>query len=142
MLYNSYLNYCQQCMFDPQVIKAAETQLSLAKSARAHYRTLCKESKATLREVFTQDKFNPPPPHSSLPPLSNPITVHYSFDMAQQVLVHMHGTCTCKGINRPNLHILQVHYPSDPQQPGPMYFLTPRKCAIFGVCCEGVPRQV
>ena len=31
--------------------------------------------------------FNPPPPHSSLPPLSNPITVHYSFDMAQQVRV-------------------------------------------------------
>ena len=36
----------------------------------------------------------------------------------------------------------QVHYPYDPLQPGPMYFLTPRKCAIFGVCCEGVPRQV
>ena len=72
-------------MFDPRVIKAAETHLSLAKSARAHYHTLCKD---TLREVFTQDKFNPPP-HSSLPPLSNPITVHYSFDMAQQV------QCTC-----------------------------------------------
>ena len=36
----------------------------------------------------------------------------------------------------------QVHYPCDPQQPGPMYFLTPRKCAIFGVCCEAIPRQV
>ncbi|KAK7487250.1 hypothetical protein BaRGS_00021478 [Batillaria attramentaria] len=23
-----------------------------------------------------------------------------------------------------------------------MYFLTPRKCAIFGVCCEGLPKQV
>ena len=23
-----------------------------------------------------------------------------------------------------------------------MYFLTPRKCAIFGVCCEAIPRQV
>ena len=23
-----------------------------------------------------------------------------------------------------------------------MYFLTPRKCAIFGICCEAVPRQV
>ena len=37
--------------------------------------------------------------------------VHYSFDMAQQ-----------------------VHYPSNPLQPGPIYFLTPRKCALFGVC--------
>jgi len=23
-----------------------------------------------------------------------------------------------------------------------MYFLTPRKCAIFGVCCEAIPRQI
>ena len=35
----------------------------------------------------------------------------------------------------------QVHYPCDPQQPGPIYFLTPRKCAIFGVGCEAIPRQ-
>ena len=27
-------------------------------------------------------------------------------------------------------------------QPGPVYFLTPRKCAIFGVACEAIPRQV
>ena len=32
--------------------------------------------------------------------------------------------------------------PNDPLQPGPMYFLTPMKCAIFGVCCEALPRQV
>ena len=36
----------------------------------------------------------------------------------------------------------QVFYPNDPQQPGPMYFMTPRKCAIFGVCCESLPQQV
>ena len=36
----------------------------------------------------------------------------------------------------------QVHYPSNPLQPGPIYFKTPRKCAIFGVCCEAIPRQV
>ena len=45
--------------------------------------------------------------------------MHYSFDYAQQ-----------------------VHYPANPQQPGPIYFLTPRKCGIFGVCCEGVRQQV
>ena len=27
-------------------------------------------------------------------------------------------------------------------QPGPIYFKTPRKCGIFGVMCEAVPRQV
>ena len=56
----------------------------------------------------------PPEP----PPRSAP-EVHYSFDYAQQ-----------------------VHYPSDPLQPGPIYFLTPWKCTIFGVNCEAIPRQV
>ncbi|XP_072015693.1 uncharacterized protein [Amphiura filiformis] len=45
--------------------------------------------------------------------------MHYSFDFAQQ-----------------------VHIPANPLQPGPIYFLTPRKCGIFGVCCEGVRQQV
>jgi len=47
------------------------------------------------------------------------MTMHYSFDYAQQ-----------------------VHYPSSPLQPGPMYFLVPRKCGIFGVCCEALPQQI
>ena len=46
-------------------------------------------------------------------------TVHYSFDYAQQ-----------------------IHIPSNPMQPGPIYFKTPRKCGIFGVMCEGAGRQV
>jgi hypothetical protein len=52
-------------------------------------------------------------------PCSRQISMHYSFDFAQQ-----------------------VHLPSDPLQPGPIYFLTPRKVGIFGVHCEGVARQV
>ncbi len=35
-----------------------------------------------------------------------------------------------------------LYYPSNPLQPGPIYFLVPRKCSIFGVHCEGIPRQV
>ena len=46
-------------------------------------------------------------------------SMHYSFDYAQQ-----------------------VHYPANPMQPGPIYFLTPRKCGIFGVNCEGVSQQI
>ena len=45
--------------------------------------------------------------------------MHYSFDFAQQ-----------------------IHVPSNPLQPGPVYFKTPRKCGIFGVMCEGIPHQV
>ena len=63
--------------------------------------------------------FVPPAPHGMIAPATNAITAHYSFDFAQQ-----------------------VHYPSNPLQPGPIYFLTPRKAAIFGVCCEAIPRQV
>lgn len=39
-------------------------------------------------------------------------------------------------------HAQQVHYPSNPQQPGPIYFKVPRKCGIFGVCDEGTSSQV
>ena len=52
-------------------------------------------------------------------PASRDITVHYSFDYAQQ-----------------------VHYPFDPMQPGPMYFMCLQKCRLFGVTCEGMPQQV
>ena len=46
-------------------------------------------------------------------------TIHYSFDYAQQ-----------------------EHIPSNPMQPGPIYFKTARKCGMFGVTPEAVPRQV
>ena len=46
-------------------------------------------------------------------------TMHYSFDYTQQ-----------------------VHFPNDRMQPGPMYFLCPRKCGIYGVNCEGTSQQV
>ncbi|KAJ8043724.1 hypothetical protein HOLleu_10939 [Holothuria leucospilota] len=52
-------------------------------------------------------------------PCSMEGSMHYSFDFAQQ-----------------------VHNPNDPDQPGPIYFLTPRKCAVFGINCEAFPKQV
>jgi len=30
----------------------------------------------------------------------------------------------------------------NPLQPGPMYFLVLRKVGLFGVCCEGLPKQM
>jgi hypothetical protein len=52
-------------------------------------------------------------------PNSRDIMQHYSWDFAQQ-----------------------LHYPYEDQQVGPIYFKTPRKAQLFGVCCEGMPRQV
>ena len=52
----------------------------------------------------------------------NPLTpkcIHVSFDYAQQ-----------------------IHFPNSPQQVGPLYFLTPRKCQIFGICNEAKCEQV
>ena len=45
--------------------------------------------------------------------------MHYSFDYAQS-----------------------VHYPSNPQQPGPAYFKSARKCGIFGVTCAPLSCQL
>ena len=47
------------------------------------------------------------------------VPIHYSYHFAQQ-----------------------VHFPNNPLQPGPAYFLTARKCQIFGVACEPLGRQV
>lgn len=94
--------------------------LRIVKIERSYYKTTCEECKKSVQAHFTTDgKFSPPPPCSRIAHNSIDIKVHYSFDYAQQ-----------------------VHYPSDPLQPGPIYFLTPRKCTVFGVNCEALPRQV
>ncbi len=87
---------------------------------RSHFRCVVKDSKDAVEKCFTMnDVFTPPPVHCCIPPMTHNITVHYAFDFAQQ-----------------------VHYPCNPHQPGPIYFLTPRKCGIFGICCEAIPRQI
>ena len=103
-----------------KTLKVAEKHLLAVTKERSHFRCVVKSSKETVLKHFTSNNtFDPPAPNSCLPPLSNDITVHYSFDFAQQ-----------------------VHYPSNPLQPGPIYFMTPRKCGIFGISCEGIPRQI
>ena len=49
---------------------------------------------------------------------TTPLQMHYSFDYVQQ-----------------------VHFPNNPQQPGPAYFLTARKCQLSGVACEPLGTQ-
>ena len=63
--------------------------------------------------------FEPPPPSSFIKSNTIPIMALYSFDTAQQ-----------------------VHFPSDPMQPGPIYVLTARKCSVFVVICKTIPWQV
>ena len=93
-------------------LQAQEAHLRRAEQQREVYRGMVKESREFLEVAGIKELRE-----------SRPCTlsgsVHYSFDYAQQ-----------------------VHLPSNPLQPGPIYFLAPRKVGIFGVCCEGLPRQV
>ena len=103
-----------------QTIKKAELHLVDVTTERSVYKEALEKAKSSVTSHFTRDGiFSPPPPAGTVAPNSTPVIAHYSFDMAQQVF-----------------------YPNDPLQPGPMYFLTPRKYAIFGVCCESLPRQI
>ena len=116
-----------------QVIKAAEAHLMLATKERSYYRTQCSQSKTVLRDAFTENQdFTPPPVLSRPSSMSKAITVHFSFDMAQQVHYAHWGHKKHKYMYITILPFTQVHYPSNPLQPGPVYFLTPRKYAVFG----------
>ena len=100
-------------------IQDAQEHLRVVQLERSFYKTTCDECQKSVTTQFTIDgQFIPPSPLSAVLPVST-LRVHYSFDYAQQ-----------------------VHFPSDPMQPGPIYFLTPRKCTVFGVNCEAIPRQI
>ena len=92
-------------------LKKQEEHLLQVSRERSLYQELVKDAKLTVKDMGWKLGQNDP--------CSKDITMHYSFDYAQQ-----------------------IHYPSDPMQPGPMYFLVPRKCGLFGVCCEAIPQQV
>ena len=96
-------------------VKAHQDHLNCAQTERAFYRTVCANAVKTVQESEIDAVLQ----RESRYPCSLNKTMHYSFDYAQQ-----------------------VHIPSNPLQPGPIYFKTPRKCGIFGVMCEGVPNQV
>lgn len=93
-------------------LRAQEEHLQVVQAERSLYNSMVHDAKATCCDNgLTSLQLSTP--------CSRSMSMHYSFDFAQQ-----------------------VHLPSNPQQPGPIYFLVPRKCAIFGICCEGIPRQV
>ena len=90
-------------------IRQQQAHIDKVMIARSLYQKMVRASKVSLQAFRMGVKV----------PASRDITVHYSFDYAQQ-----------------------VHYPFDPMQPGPMYFMCLQKCRLFGVTCEGMPQQV
>ena len=93
-------------------VKRQEEHLSVVQQERSLYNSMVHDAKQTAAAASIANL-------GKTTANSSDITMHYSFDYAQQ-----------------------VHYPSHPLQPGPMYFLVPRKCGIFGVCCEALPQQI
>ena len=98
-----------------ECVKAHQDHLNCAQTERENYKDACANSKKAIETISAETILN----HESRNACSLNATIHYSFDYAQG-----------------------VHIPSNPMQPGPIYFKTPRKCGIFGVMCEGIPRQV
>ena len=97
-----------------ECVRKQQEHLDLAQAERNAYKEACKEAEINFKRI--EDTTDLSAPHE---PCSFRGTMHYSFDYAQQ-----------------------VHIPSNPMQPGPIYFKTPRKCGIFGISCEAIPRQV
>ena len=66
-----------------QSIKRAEAHISLVSKERNHYRKSCKECKDNVRSAFTIE-------NNYVPAMSRDTTIHYSFDMAQQVSIKVY----------------------------------------------------
>ena len=96
-----------------QAARDALDHLDKARQERSFYQQCCAESRASLPADITTLS------QEKRSACSFSGIAHYSFDFAQQ-----------------------VHYPSNPLQPGPIFFKTPRKCGLFGVACEALPCQV
>lgn len=88
--------------------------LDNANAEREYYKSQCAQAKEDLSSNFPDFS-----PFEQYQPCSFIGTAHISWDYAQQ-----------------------LHYPSDPFQPGPLYFKTSRKCALFGICNDAVNHQI
>ena len=66
-------------------MKSAEEHLLLATKARSYLKGQVKEAKDAVKSHFTDRDVVVPPIGSMPTPRCNNITIHFSFDMAQQV---------------------------------------------------------
>ena len=67
-----------------KAIKSAEEHIELVQKERAHYHECLDTSSTSIKASFPAV----PSPGSCLPANSTDATVHYSFDMAQQVRMY------------------------------------------------------
>ena len=96
-----------------QIHKEALEHLTLVKKERLFY-----QANAKVAHQYYQKLKEKKCLENSNEPNSKDIMSHYSWDFAQQ-----------------------LHYPFEDQQVGPIFFKTPRKAQLFGICSEGIPCQ-
>ena len=96
-----------------KVYRKALEHIEDAKKERAYYSACSKLAEEHYLKLGLRNI-----PRKPTKPNSRNIMQHYSWDFAQQ-----------------------LHYPYEDQQVGPIYFKTPRRSQLFGVCCEAIPRQ-
>ncbi len=97
-----------------QLHKEALDHLTHAKKERLYYKAHSKIAMKDYEKTLEAASFSFP-----VTPNSNKIVMSYSWDFSQQ-----------------------FQYPFEAQQVGPIYFKTPRRAQLFGICCEGNFRQV
>lgn len=91
----------------------ALNHLKLVKKERNYHRNTIKKVQKNYQQLFDE---NDTPAKKAIS--QKKFAMHYSWDFAQQ-----------------------LNYPYEDQQVGPIYFKTPRKSQLFGICCEAVPFQ-
>ena len=68
------------------MISLAKDHLKIVGEERSANWTICKTTRQNLKDHYEVDgTLQPPAPGSMLPAMNTEITMHYSFDMAQQV---------------------------------------------------------
>lgn len=95
------------------IYKQALDHLNHVKKERLYYKSYAHES------VLDYEKMKNVVTSSVKAVNSIDMVMSYSWDFAQQ-----------------------IQYPFEEQQVGPIFFKTPRKAQLFGVCCEGSQEQV
>lgn len=95
-----------------RIHQQAIEHLDLAKKERGFYQHCIRLAEKGYVKLGPRQRVPPCKPNF------RSISMHYSWDFAQQ-----------------------VHYPYEDQQVGPIYFKIPRRAQLFGICCEGIPRQ-
>lgn len=96
-----------------QIHKEALDHIKQAKKERLFYKANAKVANEYYRKLGSKTVQSKPNK-----PNSKNIMLHYSWDFAQQ-----------------------LHYPFEDQQVGPIFFKTPRRAQLFGICSEGIPQQ-